>query len=73
MVSRVNCVVAAVDVVSTTGAAPETVIVSSSEPTFSGDVDLGGEPDGQADALALDRLESRQRVLAPCRCRSAAG
>src|SRR2546422_785265 len=33
--SRVNCVVAVVDVVSTIGDAPETVTVSSSAPTFS--------------------------------------
>src|SRR5712691_8861819 len=32
--SRVNCVVAVVDLVSTTGAAPDTVIVSWSAPTF---------------------------------------
>ena len=35
IVSRVNCVVAVVDVVSTTGEAPDTVIDSCSDPTLS--------------------------------------
>ena len=47
--------------VSTTGAAPLTVIVSSSEPTLHRDVHRRREPGAELDAVALDRREAGQR------------
>ena len=57
-VSRVNCVVAAVDLTSTTGDAPDTVMVSASEPTCSGTSTLAVKP-------TVSRTPSRRTVWKP--------
>src|SRR5687767_8795964 len=57
-VSRVNWVVAAVDLTSTTGDAPDTVMVSASEPTGSGTSSLAVKP-------TVSRTPSRRTVWKP--------
>ena len=59
--SRVSTVCLVVDCTSTSGDAPETVIVSSSAPTFSSALTVAVKSVDSCDAFALDGREAGQR------------